>query len=65
MSSNNIAKQIIDTEVFYFGQKGLETTQRCSIQASIVRKELLRINAPKELVDLWIEVGKQIYKIGK
>lgn len=59
------AKKIIDSEVYYWGQKGLETTQRCSQKSALVRGELIRQNAPDELLDFWIEVNKEIYKQGK
>lgn len=59
------AKEILDSEVYYWGQKGLETTQRCSHKAVAIRAELIRIGADKTLLDYWIEVNKEIYKQGQ
>lgn len=59
------AKKILDLEVYYWGQQGLATTQRCVHQASQIRSELIRINASQDLLDFWIEVAKEIYKQGR
>lgn len=65
MTSAQQAKKIIDSEVYYWGQKGLETTQRCSQKAVLIRSELIRMGAPNGLLDFWDEVNKEIYKQGK
>lgn len=59
------AKQILEAEVYYWGQKGLTTTQRCAIHAAAIRAELIRINASQELLDFWAEVKLEIYKQGQ
>lgn len=59
------AAEILKQEVYYWGQKGLETTQRCSLKATDIRSELIRQNAPVELLDFWLEVNKEIYKQGQ
>lgn len=63
--ASDTAKKIIDSEVFYWGQQGLITTQRCAIHASKIRAELININAEQGILDFWIEVLKEIYKQGK
>ena len=57
------AKSIIDQEVYYWGDKGLETTQRCAIKSGNIRAELINIKADEVLLDYWIDVLKFIYEL--
>lgn len=58
-----IAKDIIDNEVFYWGDKGLETTQRCAQKAGLVREFLLKYIGECETAESWIKVTKEIYDL--
>jgi hypothetical protein len=62
MTAAEQAKNILNHEIYYWGQKGLETTQRCSQKSALIRSELIRMNADESLLDFWIEVNKEIYK---
>lgn len=64
MTPADKAKELLELEVYYWGQKGLETTQRCAINTSKIRKELIGLNVEDKAFDYWTEVLKEIYKQG-
>lgn len=65
LTASETAKRMLALEVFYWGQKGLETTQRVSLKAADIRSVLVEIGQPKEITDYWSEVGLEVYKQGQ
>lgn len=61
MTPTEKANELIVLEIFYWGDKGLETTQRCSQKAVKIRSELMSNGASDEVLFFWIEVNKAIY----
>ena len=59
------AIRMLSLEVFYWGQKGLETTQRVSQKAVAIKHELIDLKASQDALDYWTEVNKEIYIEGK
>lgn len=64
-TSKEKAEQMLYLEAFYWGQKGLETTQRCAHKASMIRAEMSAIGADELILDYWSEVFNEIYKQGQ
>lgn len=65
LPASETAKRMLALEVFYWGQKGLETTQRVKQKVSDIRSVLIEIGQPKEVTDYWLEVGLEVYKQGQ
>ena len=65
MSPEDKAKKLLSMEVYYWGDKGLETTQRCVLISSRILSELIEKGCSQETIEYWYNVGKEIYKQGK
>lgn len=59
------AIKILKSQVFYWGKKGLETTQRASLEAVHIRHELIELRVSDEILEYWLEVNKEIYIEGQ
>lgn len=59
------AIKMLTSEVYYWGQKGLETTQRVSHKAAKIRSVLIELKVSDEILEYWLQVGKEIYIEGK